>query len=104
MMSTKTKNIERRNIQISGGSTYVISLPKKWIEKLNLKNGDSMQIVNNANNSITLSADSIQEESTTYPEIKIKKNRLCRVNKAKNHLIIHFWAQFHGVKLPKSKN
>ena len=73
MMSTKTKNIERRNIQISGGSTYVISLPKKWIEKLNLKNGDSMQIVNNANNSITLSADSIQEESTTYPEIKIKK-------------------------------
>ena len=45
MMSTKTKNIERRNIQISGGSTYVISLPKKWIEKLNLKNGDSMQIV-----------------------------------------------------------
>ena len=73
MMSTKTKNIERRNIQISGGSTYVISLPKKWIEKLNLKNGDSMQIVNNPNNSITLSADSIQEESSVYPEIKIKK-------------------------------
>ena len=73
MMSTKTKNMERRNIQISGGSTYVISLPKKWIEKLKLKNGDSMQIVNNPNNSITLSADARQEESTTYPEIKIKK-------------------------------
>ena len=73
MMSTKTKNIERRNIQISGGSTYVISLPKKWIEKLNLKNGDSMQIVNNPNNSITLSADSAQEVSSIYPEIKIKK-------------------------------
>ena len=73
MMSTKTKNIERRNIQISGGSTYVISLPKKWIERLNLKNGDSMQIVNNPNNSITLSSDTKQEESSTYPEIKIKK-------------------------------
>ena len=73
MMSTKTKNIERRNIQISGGSTYVISLPKKWIERLNLKNGDSMQIVNNPNNSITLSADVRLEESSTYPEIKIKK-------------------------------
>ena len=67
MMSTKTKNIERRNIQISGGSTYVISLPKKWIERLNLKNGDSMQIVNNPNNSITLSSDTKQEESSTYP-------------------------------------
>ena len=73
MMSTKTKNIERRNIQISGGSTYVISLPKKWIEKLNLKNGDSMQIVNNPNHTITLSADAKLEESSTYPEIKIKK-------------------------------
>ena len=71
MMSTKTKNMERRNIQISGGSTYVISLPKKWIEKLKLKNGDSMQIVNNPNNSITLSADARQEESTTNPEIKM---------------------------------
>ena len=38
MMSTKTKNMERRNIQISGGSTYVISLPKKWIEKSFLLN------------------------------------------------------------------
>jgi len=75
MMSTKTKNIERRNIQISGGSTYVISLPKKWIEKLKLKNGDSMQIVNNPNHTITLSADAKLEESSTYPEIKIKKWR-----------------------------
>ena len=73
MMSTKTKNIERRNIQISGGSTYVISLPKKWIEKLKLKNGDSMQIVNNPNHTITLSADAKLEESSTYPEVKIKK-------------------------------
>ena len=64
---------DTRKIQFTGNSTYIISLPKKWIERLNLKNGDSMQIVNNPNNSITLSADARQEESSTYPEIKIKK-------------------------------
>ena len=55
MIPMDDKNIEHRNLQISGGSTYVISLPKKWIERLNLKNGDSMKIVNNPNYSITVS-------------------------------------------------
>ena len=57
MIPMDDKNIEHRNLQISGGSTYVISLPKKWIERLNLKNGDSMKIVNNPNYSITLLPD-----------------------------------------------
>lgn len=47
-----TKQIRR--VQISGGSTYTISLPKKWIDELRIKNGDNMTIIKNANRSMTL--------------------------------------------------
>lgn len=45
---------QTRRIQISGGSTYTISLPKKWIDEIGIKNGDNMTIVKNANRSMTL--------------------------------------------------
>lgn len=45
---------QTRRIQISGGSTYTISLPKKWIDGLGIKNGDNMTIVKNANRSLML--------------------------------------------------
>lgn len=45
---------QTRRIQISGGSTYTISLPKKWIDELGIKNGDNMTIIKNANRSLTL--------------------------------------------------
>jgi len=45
---------QTRRIQISGGSTYTISLPKKWIDSLGIKNGDNMTIIKNANRSLML--------------------------------------------------
>lgn len=41
-------------MQLSGGSTYIISLPKDWIEELKIKVGENMTIVKNSNQSITL--------------------------------------------------
>ena len=32
-------------MQITGGSTYIISLPKKWVEKVGIKNGDSLVLL-----------------------------------------------------------
>ena len=34
--------METRKIQVTGKSTYVVSLPKKWVNKVNIKNGDSV--------------------------------------------------------------
>lgn len=36
--------METRKIQITGKSTFVISLPKKWVTKVDLKSGDSVGI------------------------------------------------------------
>ena len=32
-------NIETRKVQQTGGSTYIISLPKQWAEKMGIKTG-----------------------------------------------------------------
>lgn len=45
---------EIRKLQLVGGSTYVLSLPKKWIDELNLKTGDPVSIVKNVNKSLSI--------------------------------------------------
>ncbi len=45
---------EVRKLQLVGGSTYVLSLPKKWIDELNLKSGDPVSIVKNVNRSLSI--------------------------------------------------
>ena len=45
---------QNRKIQISGGSTYIISLPKTWAEAMEMKAGDSISIIKNENNSLTI--------------------------------------------------
>ena len=45
---------QNRKLQISGGSTYIVSIPKMWVESMNLRAGDSVSIMRNENNSLTV--------------------------------------------------
>lgn len=45
---------QTRRLQLVGGSTYVISLPKNWIDDLQLKTGSYVSLIKNPNDSITL--------------------------------------------------
>ncbi|MGI0037786.1 MAG: PhoU domain-containing protein [Nitrososphaera sp.] len=40
---------ETRKLQYTGGSSYIVSLPKKWIQDLGLKQGDHVVIMRQAN-------------------------------------------------------
>ena len=46
-----------RRLQLVGGSTYVISLPKAWVEDMDLKSGAYLSLLKNPNNSVTLFQD-----------------------------------------------
>lgn len=37
--------METRKVQITGRSTYVVSLPKTWVKKVNITNGDSIVLI-----------------------------------------------------------
>lgn len=43
-----------RRLQLTGGSTYTVSIPKTWIDELQLKKNSSVTLVKNLNHSITL--------------------------------------------------
>ena len=53
-MQTIENNKQTRKMQLSGGSTYIISLPKNWIDELKIKVGENVTIVKNSNQSLTL--------------------------------------------------
>ena len=37
--------METRKVQITGGNTYIVSLPKKWVKAAGIKSGDSLRII-----------------------------------------------------------
>jgi phosphate uptake regulator len=45
MMTKKTESEELRKIQVTGGSTYIISLPKTWVDQIGLKRGSLVSII-----------------------------------------------------------
>ena len=63
--------MEARKVYVSGGSTYVISLPKKWVKKTNLKPGDSL-VVTEQGSSLLIETSVIEKESKTK-DIKISQ-------------------------------
>ena len=65
MLAELLNDKEVRKLQLVGGSTYVLSLPKKWIDELNLKTGDPVSIVKNVNRSLSILP------STNHQSVKI---------------------------------
>ncbi len=63
--------METRKVYVSGGSTYVISLPKKWVTKTNLKPGDSL-VVTEHGSSLLIETSVIEKESR-IKEIRISQ-------------------------------
>jgi phosphate uptake regulator len=46
---------ETRKLQYTGGSSYIVSLPKKWIQELGLKQGDHVTILRQGNSTLQIS-------------------------------------------------
>ncbi len=63
--------METRKVYVSGGSTYVISLPKKWVTKTDLKAGDSL-VVTEQGSSLLIETSVIEKKSSTK-ELKISQ-------------------------------
>lgn len=78
--------MEARKVYVSGGSTYVISLPKKWVKKTNLKPGDSLMVTEH-DSSLLIRTSVIEKESLTK-EIKISQ---IKSSEALERILIAFY-------------
>ncbi len=84
--------METRKVQITGRSTYVVSLPKTWVKKVKITNGDSIGMIPRSdgtllvNPKLTERGEKISEEFRK--EISINSNNMK-----------HFIREFIGVYL-----
>ncbi len=72
-----SENIDYRRLQLTGGSTYVISLPKDWIRENELGKGKIVGVerINNGDLRITASQDSVIKKSVCINLTKNEKGK-----------------------------
>ena len=65
-MSRATDSEELRKIQVTGGSTYIVSLPKEWVEQMGLQKGSVIRIAQKDDMTLCLQPQGAE----TTPRIK----------------------------------
>lgn len=83
---------------MSGGSTYIISLPKNWIEELKIKVGNNVTIVKNSNKSLTLIPDE-RNNQTEKNTVVIPSNQKDSGNTMKRKIIAAYLAGYKTIKI-----
>jgi phosphate uptake regulator len=63
--------MEIRKVQVTGGSSYVVSLPKTWIKSLNIKKNDPIGLIIQPDNSIVVTNRITDEKPTLTKEFDI---------------------------------
>jgi len=57
-----TREEEARKLQITGGSTYIISLPRKWVTRNQLRKGSSLILREEADGSLSLTPSGLARQ------------------------------------------
>jgi phosphate uptake regulator len=67
----KVKKMETRKVQITGKSTYIISLPKTWVNKVKISNGDSVIMVPRSDGTLLVNPKLNRTEETPKSSINL---------------------------------
>jgi phosphate uptake regulator len=61
---TQNNSIELRKIQFSGKTSYMLALPKKWVEEVGLRQGDKVSISRQSNKSLLITLQDVTSPSS----------------------------------------
>ncbi len=64
---------QTRRLQLSGGSTYIISLPKNWVKDLKINAGEHVTIIKNPDHSLTLFSEYRQDKDRSGATIIVSQ-------------------------------
>ena len=67
-----TNSEETRKIQFTGKSTYIISLPKQWVNELGLKQGDQVSVERSGTTSLQIMPHRTRKEESEVATIEIE--------------------------------
>ena len=94
-MNLHTDSNEVRKIQFTGKSTYVLSLPKKWVNELNLKAGDPVTIIRESDNSLSIISDITKSSADSIDEATAIILKDENVNTLKRKLVSMYLAGYN---------
>ncbi len=66
--------MESRKVQISGGSTFIVSLPKKWAQMNGITSGSSLNMLEDRNGHLILSPQPISFKESIVGEVRLSGN------------------------------
>jgi phosphate uptake regulator len=66
--------METRKIQITGKSTYIVSLPKTWVNKVNITNGNSVAMMPRADGTLLINPKINRRDDAPKHHISIETN------------------------------
>ncbi len=97
----KNNKSETRKLQVTGGSTYTISLPKKWVEEFDLDSGDEM-VVEEKSSSLMLSPVGLREGESSQTTIKIESEQ--GLDTIKRKIISLYLAGYDKIEIGSSND
>lgn len=92
---------EQRKIQLTGGSTYIVSLPIKWIRECNLNHGDSLTLIPRNDHTLVLSANKSMEKGKLESTMEISPEDLPEDNF--RILVSYYLAGYDLIRLVSNK-
>ncbi len=66
--------MEIRKVQITGGSSFVITLPKEWIKSLNIKKNDSLGLIVQKDGTLLVTTDKVTEKKRKQKEFIVESD------------------------------
>ncbi|MHC1610847.1 MAG: PhoU domain-containing protein [Candidatus Methanospirareceae archaeon] len=88
---------EKRKIQLTGGSTFTISLPIKWAREVGVGQGDELSLIQREDKSLLLTPVKKKEERIRCAELVLSEKESFEGNF--RYLISHYLAGYDVVKL-----
>ncbi|HJJ76974.1 MAG TPA: phosphate uptake regulator PhoU, partial [Methanocorpusculum sp.] len=64
--------MEIRKIQVTGGSSYVLSLPKSWIRERNIQKNDPIGVVSQADGTLLITPNIQYDRTNKVKEFPLK--------------------------------
>jgi len=92
--------MEIRRVQITGGSSYVITLPKDWIKKLNIKKNDPIGLINQPDGTLLITPKIDRLETQREKDFEVQD--LTNQNYLSRNLIGAYISGYNSIKIKSS--
>ena len=97
-MPNKEQVEDLRKIQITGGSTYIVSLPRTWIDHLGLKRGSVVSMIQNSDMSLNIKPrDFVSPERPK--KIVITINHLAKPESVVRYLVTSYLKGYNIIQI-----